>query len=166
MSQELLVKEHPTVTTTGSTVTDLTEPIRAFIDHVNAGDLVAATRQLAPDAVHHGQIASYRPEGVRVLFTLLRTVLPDLQLEIRDIRLEGDKVISRVVGTGTHTGSFLGQAPSNRPIVWQMVDVATVRRQPTADGSPGRPVVAERYWDVFADPYAWQEIGVIPAIMC
>ncbi|GAB3153962.1 ester cyclase [Micromonospora sonneratiae] len=152
--------------TTQSKVADVTEPVRAFIDAVNAGDLGAATDQLADDATHHGQIASYRPEGVRVLFNLLRTVLPDMRMEIRDIRVEGDRVISRVVGTGTHTGAFLGQPPSNRPIVWQMVDIATVRRQPRADGTPGRPVITERYWDVFADPYAWQEIGVIPAIMC
>ncbi|NYT95295.1 ester cyclase [Salinispora sp. H7-4] len=145
---------------------DLTQPVRAFIDAVNAGDMTAALAQLSPDAVHHGQIASYRPEGVRVLFNLLRNVLPDMRMEIRDIRVDGDRVTTRVVGTGTHSGAFLGQPPSHRPIVWQMVDVATVRREPASDGSAGRPVVTERYWDVFADPYAWQEIGVIPAIMC
>lgn len=160
---------HQLLTTAGRPTpseVDLTEPVRAFIDAVNAGDMDAALAQLSPDAVHHGKIASYRPEGVRVLFNLLRTVLPDMRLEIRDIRVTSDRVTTRVVGTGTHTGVFLGKPPTNRPVVWQTVDVATVGHMPGADGSPGRPVVIERYWDVFADPYTWQEIGVIPAFMC
>ena len=158
MTQQLLPR------TTETTALDLTEPVRAFIDAVNAGDMTAAVDQLSADAVHHGQIASYRPEGVKVLFNMLRAVLPDMRMEIREIRVDGDRVTTKVVGTGSHTGAFLGRAPSGRPIVWQMVDIATVRSDPAQAG--GRPVITERYWDVFADPYAWQEIGVIPAIMC
>lgn len=140
---------------------DVQRPVVNFLAAVNSGDLDAAVSWLASDAVHHGRISNYRPEGVKVLFALMRGVLPDLRLELRDVRVDGDRVISRVVGTGTHTGSYLGKRPTGRPIVWESVDIARIGR--TTDGTT---TIKERHWDVFNDPYAWQEIGFIPAIMC
>lgn len=131
-----------------------------FIDAVNAGDLDHAMRFLTEDSVQHGRIADYHPAGVKVVFTLLRNVLPDLHLELRDQRVDGDRVISRIVGTGTHTGSYLGRQATNRPIVWESVDIARVVTVGTST------VIAERFWDVYSDARAWQEIGFIPGIMC
>ncbi|MEV0697317.1 ester cyclase [Saccharopolyspora sp. NPDC050389] len=155
MSQILLTSNDKSATE------ELTAPVREFIAAVNAGDLPAAVNHLAADSVHHGRISNYRPEGVQVLFRLLRGVLPDLRFEIRDMRVEGDRVVSRIVGTGTHTGSYLNKPPTNRPIAWESVDIATVGRDQRGD-----VVILERFWDVFADARAWQEIGFIPAIMC
>lgn len=157
MSQVLLSN----TATTQITDENARRPVDGFVAAVNAGDMDAAIAYLADDAVHHGRISNYRPEGVKVLFNLLRGVLPDLRLDIRDLRIEGNRVISRVVGSGTHTGSYLGKAATGRPIVWETVDIATI-----ATGDNGSSRIVERYWDVFADPYAWNEIGFIPAIMC
>lgn len=143
------------------TADDVRGAVEGFVRAVNDRDLDGAIALLAPDAVHRGRISHYRPEGVRVLLNLLVGVLPDLRLDVVDQRVEGDRAVTRVVGTGTHTGSYLGKRPSGRPIAWESVDIARVGRRP--DGSVA---ILERYWDIYSDVRVWQEIGFIPAIMC
>lgn len=146
-----------------STSTEIAaRPVVEFIEAINRGDLDAAIAQLAPEHVHHGRVSNYHAEGVRVLFTLLRSVLPDLRLDIREQRVEGNRVVTRIVGTGVHTGSYLGKEPTGRPVAWQSVDIAEIK--PGVRENDWR--IADRSWDVFSDPSLWQEIGFIPAIMC
>jgi predicted ester cyclase len=140
---------------------DLARPVVAFVEAVNRGDLDDAVDQLAPDALHHGKVSNYRPDGVRVLFGMLRTVFPDLRLHIAESRTEGQRVVSRIVATATHTGSFLGKPPTGRPIVWESIDIAEVEPSPAGEGR-----IARRFWDLWGDPTIWREIGFTPALMC
>jgi predicted ester cyclase len=148
-------------------------PVIEFLNAVNRGDLDGAIAQLAPGALHHGRISNYRPEGVRVLFEMVRTVLPDLHLDIREMNVVGDKVITRVVGTGTHAGSYLGKAPTGRVLVWESVDIAEIEIRDAAevetefvtDAGPWSQIL-KRYWDLWNDPQLWKDIGFTPAIMC
>ena len=41
---------------------------------------------------------------------------PDSQFELPEMIAEGDKVVTRVVWTGTHTGAFWGAAPTGNTI--------------------------------------------------
>lgn len=41
---------------------------------------------------------------------------PDVQLRIEDLIAEGDKVVARLVGTGTNTGPFAGQPPTGKQV--------------------------------------------------
>lgn len=134
--------------------------VHAFVAAVNRGDLDDAIGQLAPGALHHGRVSNYRPEGVRLLFSMLRDVFPDLQMTIGDQQIDGHRVISRIVATGTHTGSFLGKPATGEPMVWQSVDIAEIE----TDAACGR--IVKRYWDVWGDPALWTKIGFIPAAMC
>lgn len=157
---------------------ELRRPIVAFVDAVNRGDMDGALAQLAPDHLQHGRISSYRPEGVRTLFLTLRTVLPDLQLDIREMHVRGNQVVSRIVSTGVHTGSYLGKPPTGRPVAWESTDIADVSRGPV-DSADLQELgirirendyrgmrISRRSWDVFSDDSLWREIGFIPAIMC
>jgi steroid delta-isomerase-like uncharacterized protein len=142
------------------TVTDpahVARPVNAFFEAVNAGDIDAGVAALAPGSLHHGKVSNYRPEGVGVLFTMLREVFPDLRLDVREQRVDGRRVVSRVVATGTHTGTFLGRPASGRPVAWQSIDIAEVDAE-------GR--IARRFWDVWSDATLWKEIGFTPALMC
>lgn len=139
-------------------------PVLAFVDAINRGDVDGAITELAPDALHFGRISNYRPEGVRVLFTLLREVFPDLRLNIRELSVDGNRVTSRIVATGTHTGSFVGKPATGRSVTWQSVDVAEVGEHEGADASYWK--ILKRFWDLWNDPNLWHEIGFIPAIMC
>lgn len=148
-------------------------PVIEFLDAVNRGDLDAAVAQLAPGALHHGRISNYRPEGVRVLFGMVRTVFPDLRLDIGEMKVTGNRVVTRVIGTGTHAGSYLGKAPTGRLVVWESVDIAEVEVRNAAevethfeaDASPWSKIL-KRFWDLWNDPKLWKDIGFIPAIMC
>jgi predicted ester cyclase len=161
MSEVLLTKP-----TAGADVSldEITRPVVAFVDAVNRGDLDAAIDQLAPGALHYGRISNYRPEGVRVLFVMLRTVFPDLQLDIRDLAVDGNRVTTRIVATGTHTGSFLGNPPTGQPLVWESVDVAEVGTLEGDDASYRK--IMKRFWDLWGDPTLWDGIGFMPAVMC
>jgi predicted ester cyclase len=143
---------------------EITRPVVAFVDAVNRGDLDAAVDELAPGALHYGRISNYRPEGVRVLFGMLRTVFPDLRLDIRDLSVDGDRVTTTIVATGTHTGSFLGKPATGQPVAWQSIDVAEVGELDGADGSYWK--ILRRFWDLWGDPSLWRDIGFVPAIMC
>jgi predicted ester cyclase len=159
MSEVLLTK-----TAERREAADPASPVIAFVDAVNRGDIDAAVEQLAPDALHYGRISNYRPEGVRVLFGMLRTVFPDLRLDIQEQKVEGNRVVSRIVGTGTHTGSFLGKPATGKPVAWQSIDIAEVGELDGADTSYYK--ILKRFWDLWGDPSLWREIGFIPAIMC
>lgn len=149
-------------------------PVVEFIRAVNAGDLDTAIAQLAPGALHHGRVQNYTADGVRVLFTLLRETFPDLRLDIQELRVEGNRVISRIVATGTHTGSYLGKAATGQPVAWQSVDIAEVepraahssetRTGGVLDGDYRR--LLKRFWDLWSDPELFKRIGFTPGIMC
>ena len=52
---------------------------------------------------------------------LMRTAFPDLQHKIDQQIAEGDTVATRVTMTGTHRGSFMGVAPTNKRISWNIL---------------------------------------------
>lgn len=166
MSDVLLTTAEPGGPQLTGTLTDVEAagPIVEFVGAINSGDVDAAISQLAPDAIHHGKVSNYRPEGVRVLFNLLRTVLPDLRLDIRDMQVDGNRVITRIVATGTHTGSYLGKSPTGRPVAWESTDIAEIGVVDGDDASYRR--VLKRFWDIWNDPKLWKELGFIPAIAC
>lgn len=153
MSEVLLTKPRGAVAEI-----DVARPVIEFAEALNRGDVDAAVEQLAPDALHHGRVSNYRPEGVRVLFGMLRGVFPDLRLDIRDLEVEGNRVVSRVVATGTHTGSFLGKPATGRPVVWESVDIAEIDTE--------RGLIAGRVWNLWSDETLWRDIGFVPALMC
>jgi predicted ester cyclase len=141
-----------------------TRAVHEFAAAINRGDLDSAVEQLTPDALHVGRVSNYRREGVRLLFDLLLDVLPDLQLDVRSTKIDGNRVISRIVATGTHTGSFLGKPATGNPMVWESIDIAEIESEPVAELGYGR--ISGRVWDVWGDPELWRQIGFIPAAMC
>jgi predicted ester cyclase len=133
-------------------------PVLAFVEAINCGDIDEAVRHLAPGALHHGRVSSYRPAGVHTLFGMLREVFPDLHLDVRETSTSGNRVRSRVAATGTHTGSFLGKEPTMQPVAWESVDFAEVDED--------RGLILGRHWDLWSDPALWRKIGFVPAVMC
>jgi predicted ester cyclase len=133
-------------------------PVLAFAEAINRGDVDAAVQQLTPDALHHGRVSNYRPDGVRVLFGMLREVFPDLFFEAREVRVQGSRVVTRFAATGTHTGSFLGKEPTMEAVAWESIDIAEV------DAEAG--LIRARHWDLWSDPDLWERIGFVPAVMC
>lgn len=65
-------------------------------------------------------------EGVRGLYTALRTAFPDFHAEIHWQAAEGELVTTYKTYHGTHHGSFLGVAATGREIQFETVDVMRV----------------------------------------
>jgi predicted ester cyclase len=63
--------------------------------------------------LHHPDVAAGR-DGYHAAVAVLWEGFPDLSEEILDLVAEGDRVAVRYVERGTHTGVFLGVAPSGR----------------------------------------------------
>jgi predicted ester cyclase len=69
-----------------------------FVDHTNPPDLQRGLES-------HKQVIS-----------ILRTAFPDLHWQYEEPIAEGDKVIIRVMMSGTHQGEFFGIAPTGKQV--------------------------------------------------
>jgi steroid delta-isomerase-like uncharacterized protein len=81
-------------------------------------DLEAAVRYLAPDWVgHYAGVGEARGlEGFKRIAGAYLRAFPDIHITVHDALADGDKVVRRVTFSGTHKGTFLGIAPTGRPI--------------------------------------------------
>jgi predicted ester cyclase len=52
---------------------------------------------------------------------MMRAAFPDLRHQIDEQIAEGDTVATRVTMTGTHLGPFLGVAPTNQKLSWNVL---------------------------------------------
>lgn len=55
-------------------------------------------------------------EGIKQAFKVFATAFPDGTHVIHDLIAEGDRVVVRVSGTGTHKGEFKGIPPTGKPV--------------------------------------------------
>ena len=94
---------------------------RQFVEGmVNSGDFSLVPDLYAPDYVDHNAPPGAPPglAGVESTMMLFRTGFPDVHFTIDEMVAEGDLVGTRVTGTGTNTGSFLGMPPSGKTATW------------------------------------------------
>ncbi len=95
--------------------------IRRFIESYNNRKMDLLDDFLAPDYFDHTNQVG--PEGVKQLFNMGYKGFPDWHETIEDIIAEGDKVWIRLTYTGTHTGEFLGLAPTGKKITSMAVAI-------------------------------------------
>jgi predicted ester cyclase len=48
-----------------------------------------------------------------------QAAFPDIQRRVMDLLFDGDKVVMRFQGEGTHKGEYLGFAPTNKPMRYE-----------------------------------------------
>src|SRR5215207_4204368 len=80
---------------------------RVMEELFNEGNLDAAEELIAPDFVDHDPAMPEDvrgPEGFKEYVRAFRSAFPDLHVRIEDQVAEGDKVVQRWTGTGTHDG--------------------------------------------------------------
>ena len=91
---------------------------RNFEEVWNQGKLAVIDELVARDATFHdpnvpgGKFTG--PEGLKQFVEIYKKAFPDVQLTINDQVAEGDKVVSRWTGTGTHTGELMGIPPTGK----------------------------------------------------
>jgi C-1 hydroxylase len=90
------------------------EHIEAYNRQNLAAKEAAVDEFMAPDYFDHTNHVDR--EGVKQLFVMGFNAFPDWHETIEDIIAEEDKVWVRLTYTGTHTGEFLGLAPTGNKI--------------------------------------------------
>jgi len=89
---------------------------RIINDIINGKRLEQIDTLVSPSYVYHGPggMEVRGPEGFKQLINMYLTAFPDLRMTIDDLIAEGDKVVTRWTGRGTHRGDLAGIAPTGK----------------------------------------------------
>jgi len=104
--------------------TNTTVASRWYEEVFNAGNLALIDELFAPNFVDHDP-SNPLPglDGVRQLVSMYRGAFPDLHLTIEDEITEGDRVVTRFTGRGTHKGSLMGIPPTGKRVTIAAIDI-------------------------------------------
>ena len=103
--------------------------LRRFYEELRSqGDLEAIPELVAENFVDHHPLPGAPPgrEGLAALVTTWRTAFPDMRETVEDLIAEGDKVVGRFTMRGTHSGEFMGVAPTGRRVTMSGIDIVRV----------------------------------------
>ena len=128
--------------------------VRRFVEQViSQGNLAVVDELVAGDYVYHGpgmQVGG--PDGLKQLFTMLRAAFPDWQETLEDLIADGDKVVFRVTGHGTHQGEFMGLPPTGKRVTVAGIDLVRIEAGKLSE-----------HWANFDQLGLLQQLGAIPA---
>jgi predicted ester cyclase len=84
-----------------------------------------AARYFTPDMSWHGGTVGTVAgrDNVAGLMTLVVTSIPDLHADVQDIFGQGDKVVVRLVVSGTLKGDLLGVHGTGQHVQWDAIDL-------------------------------------------
>ncbi|MGH2618564.1 MAG: ester cyclase [Thermomicrobiales bacterium] len=90
--------------------------VRRFVDEFwSRGNLDAADALMARDAVIHEPVAG-TPEDLKAVATAMRAAFPDWHSTVEEMIVEGDRLVERWTGRGTHQGEFQGIPPTGKTV--------------------------------------------------
>jgi steroid delta-isomerase-like uncharacterized protein len=96
------------------------EKARRFIQEAfNEGNFSVVDEIFTSDYVLHDPANPDEirgPEGVKGYVQMYRSAFPDTQITVEDVIAEGDKVVTRWTGRGTHQGELFGVPPSGNRV--------------------------------------------------
>lgn len=90
---------------------------RWFEEVFGEGKLELADELMAADVTIHEPATPALPDGIegaRQLVSTYRSAFPDLHFTVEDVLAEGDKVVVRWTGRGTHNGDLPGIPATGR----------------------------------------------------
>jgi len=88
---------------------------RQVIEAFNSGDIESLKEWFTHDFVwHFSSTTIMNKEQFLAFIQTIKKSFPDFVFTIEDIMAENDKVLMRLIATGTHKGVFQGLAPTNK----------------------------------------------------
>ena len=127
--------------------------VRSAFDVFGTGDLDQVLETYAPDVIYHSPEGDlHGRDAVRGYLGIYFTAFSNIGVTVEDLIAEGDKVVARVTGTGTHTGDLQGMPPTGKQM---SVSGMTIMR--VANGK-----IAEE-WELFDLMGMMQQLGAIPS---
>jgi len=125
---------------------------RFLAEVINRGKLDACDELIAADYVYRAPgMEVHGPEGIKGVFTMLRSAFPDWRETTEDLFAEGDRVVFRVTGHGTHQGAFFGIPPTGTAVRMAGFDIVRLE---------GGQMV--EHWAVFDQLGLLRQLGVAP----
>jgi predicted ester cyclase len=107
-----------------------TTVVRRFVDeYQTAASERAFAELLHPDVLDHSRPPGIAPgaEGVHQQFDGFRAAFDGFRAEILDQVADGDKVVTRKVFRGRHTGAFQGIEATGAEVEIHVIDIVRVR---------------------------------------
>ena len=126
---------------------------RLFENAFNEGTFAVVDELLAPGGITHTSTwgVPQNREGFKQLIALFRSAFPDLHCTVEDEISAGDKLAAHWTMRGTHTGAFLGNPPTRRPIAVQGMIFARTENGQIAEG-----------WALLDQMSILQQLGIVP----
>lgn len=129
--------------------------LRRYIEEVlNQGNIDSVDKFFAADCVDHTAPPGTAPgaTGIRQLLTATLAAFSNIHATIEDIIAEENKVVTRFTARGTHTGEFLGIAPTGKEVSLMQISIDRV--------SGGKIV---EHWGVADQTALMQQLGFVPS---
>lgn len=128
--------------------------VRRYVEEVlNKGNLALIDELFAPTFIDHDSSMpeAKGPAGVKRLAAMVRDSFSDLQFMVEDMVAEGDRVVYRYSVRGTHTGPFMGIAPTGKQFAVTGIHIYRV--------AGGKLQEEWENWDMLG---LMRQLGVIP----
>lgn len=134
--------------------------VRRFVEELwNNRNLDTADEIFAADCVTHqlrsGAEIVATPRGSEIIkkhVTEWLVGFPDLTFTIEQIVAEADQVVTHLVMHGTHTGPWLGVAPTGKQVSIRMITIHRIANEKIAED-----------WVLVESLGFFQQLGLIPA---
>ncbi len=101
--------------------------IRRYIEAVNTRDPAILDDFVSPDFVDHNPTPfpglPSGLQGAKQSFELTKMAFPDGYHEIQDLLSDGNKVVTRIQGRGTHNGDFLGIPATGKQVTMEGITI-------------------------------------------
>lgn len=99
---------------------------KKFGEAVNTGNLQVIRDLVAPGCVDHDPAPGQAPgpEGYIEFFSMMRTAFPDFHLDVEQLVADDDNVAFAYTATGTHSGEFMGIAPTGRSVKFRGLQIS------------------------------------------
>ena len=104
--------------------------IKRFIDEYQTGnDQQVLLDTVAEQMVNRTPMFPNAPGGpaeVKTIFDMFHSAFDGFAVEVLDQLAEGDKVMTYKVFSGTHTGDFMGIAPTGANVRFDVMDIVRI----------------------------------------
>ena len=90
-------------------------------------DLTAVDDYIHPDFHSHNPLVKPGRDAYRAFAAGFHQGIPDLRPDIHQVMADGDRVVTFIRWEGTHTGPFLGVAPTGKQVIFETADIYRMR---------------------------------------
>jgi predicted ester cyclase len=132
------------------------ELVRAFVTAIGRQDAAALDRVLARNFQSYGRDGLRSRTGLRRYYADLHHAFSELSFHVHEnigVLVENDLIALRTIMTGTHTGDYLGVAPTNQSIQTSVSHVLRTRDDQITE-----------HWPVMDTYRILVKIGAIPGV--